>query len=238
MIRVEILEEVDSTNAEARRRAPVETPLWIAARRQTAARGREGRGWSSPSGNLSATLLLPRPGPLAELAKLSFHTALATADLLQHFAPSAEVSLKWPNDALLNGAKAAGILLESLGGCPTQLAIGVGINLDHAPPADQTRWPATSLAAETGHTPDFDAALALLVDRMAHWIALGDAEGFTAIRAAWLARAARLGQQIEARLARETLTGIFEDVDRDGALVLGTAHNRRRIAAADIFFPD
>ena len=233
-----LLDEVDSTNAEARRRAPVAAPLWIAARRQTAARGREGRRWESPAGNLAATLLLPRDDPPAALARLSFHAALAVADLLGQLAPGAEVRLKWPNDALLNGAKVAGILLESFGGTPAQLAIGIGVNLAHAPAAAEARWRPTSVAAETGSAPEPDAALGILAERLEHWLRLDAAEGFAPVRAAWLARAARLGQPIEARLASTTLTGRFEDVDTDGALVLGTAGGRRRIAAADIFFPD
>ena len=231
-----VLEEVDSTNAEARRRAPVTRALWIAARRQTAARGREGRAWSSPPGNLAATLLVPREEPPAALARLSFHAALAVADLFAHFAPRAAVTLKWPNDALLNGAKAAGILLENFGGRPAQLAIGIGINLAHAPGA--ARWRPTSIAAEVGQAPGFEAALGVLAARLDHWLAIEAGQGFAPVRAAWLARAARLGRPIEARLPAATLTGVFEDMDTDGALVLRTAEGPRRIAAADIFFPE
>lgn len=233
-----ILESVDSTNAEAGRRAPVPRPLWIAARCQTAAKGRQGRGWSSPEGNLAATLLLPRAGGPAALARLSFHASLAVADTLAGFAPAAEVTLKWPNDVLLNGRKASGILLENLGHSPAQLAIGIGINLRHAPPPEDTRWPATSLAAETGSQPGLEEALGRLATSLDDWLAIDAERGFVAVRDAWLARAARLGLRIEARLAGQTLSGIFEDVDRDGALVLGTADGPRRISAADIFFPE
>jgi len=233
-----ILEEVDSTNEEARRRIGAPRPLWIAARRQTAARGRQGRGWESPAGNLAATLLLPSDAAPAELAKLSFPAALAVADLFEHFAPEAAIATKWPNDVLLNGKKAAGILLENFGpgaGRRANLAIGIGINLAHHPDPAETRWPPSSLAAETGRTPGFDEALEVLAARLAHWLGAGD---FAAIRAAWLARAARLGEAIEARLPDRTLTGIFEDVDMDGTLVLRTPRGTERIAAADIHFPE
>ena len=181
---------------------------------------------------------MPREDPPAALARLSFHAALAVAELLEHLVPGAEVRLKWPNDALLNGGKAAGVLLESFGGRPTQLAIGIGVNLASAPPVEGARWRPTSVAAETGETPDVDAALGVLAERLDHWLRLDALQGFAPVRAAWLARAARLGQPIEARLPRATIAGRFEDVDMDGALVLGTADGRRRIAAADIFFPD
>jgi BirA family biotin operon repressor/biotin-[acetyl-CoA-carboxylase] ligase len=233
-----ILDEVDSTNEEARRRAPGTRPLWIAARRQTAGRGRQGRGWASPVGNLAATLLIGRDEAPGALATLSFHASLALADLFEQFAPEAEIATKWPNDALLNGRKAGGILLENFGpggGHKANLAIGVGINLAHHPDPGETRWPPTSLLAETGHAPDFETALEVLADRLDHWLGAGD---FAAIRARWLARTAHLGGTIEARLPQETVRGVFEDVDADGTLVLRTREGRRRIAAADIHFPE
>ena len=233
-----ILDEVDSTNEEARRRIGAPNPLWIAAHRQTAARGRQGRGWSSPPGNLAATLLIARDEPPGELAKLSFHASLAVADLFAHFAPGAEVATKWPNDALLSGKKAAGILLENFGagaGRKANLAIGIGVNLAHHPDPAETRWPPTSLRAVTGVEPDFMAALEVLADRLAHWLAVSD---FAVIRRVWLARATHLGKQIEARLPDRTVSGIFQDVDDDGALVLGTTEGVQRIAAADIHFPE
>lgn len=233
-----ILDAVDSTNAEARRRLRHPRPIWIAARRQTAGRGRQGRGWASPAGNLYATLLLGRDEPPAALARLSFRAALAAADLFAHYAPAAETATKWPNDVLLNGRKAAGILLENFGpgaGHQANLAIGIGINLAHHPDPADCRWPPTSLAAETGHAPGFDAALTVLAARLDHWLAV---PGFADVRAAWLARAAQLGRRIEVRLPDATLTGIFEDVDAEGALVLRTAHGPRRITAGDIHFAE
>ena len=237
-----ILDETDSTNEEARRRAPAPGPLWILARKQTAGRGRQGRDWSSPRGNLSATLLIGRDEAPGELAKLSFHASLAVADLLAHFAPGAEIATKWPNDTLLNGAKVAGILLENFGpggGHKANLAIGIGINLAHHPDPASSRWPPTSLVAETGRAPGIEEALLVLADHLDHW--LGYSSGgadFAVVRAAWLARASHLGQRIEARLANQTLTGIFEDVDAEGALVLRTPNGTRRISAADIHFPE
>jgi len=233
-----ILDEIDSTNEEARRRCPAARPLWIAARRQTAGRGRQGRDWASPAGSISATLLIGRDEPPAALATLAFHAGLALADLLAHFAPEAEVATKWPNDALLNGGKAAGILLENFGpggGRAANLAIGIGINLAHHPDPGETRWPPTSLLAETGRAPAFEAVLEFLAARLDHWLAAGD---FPAVRPHWLARAGHLGRPIEARLPRQTVTGIFEDVDADGTLVLRMPDGLRHIAAADIHFSE
>ncbi len=231
-----VLDETDSTNEEARRRAPsTEAPTWIMARHQTAARGRQGRAWASPRGNLSATLVLPRAPEPQVAATLSFDASLAVADVIAAHAPRAQVLLKWPNDVLAEGRKIAGILLESLG--QGRLAIGIGLNLAHHPPEAETRWPATSLRQLAGHAPAPEEALETLAAAFARWQGVRAAEGFGAIRAAWLARAAQRGGPIEVRLPAETLTGTFEDVDPTGRLVLTTPEGARSIAAGDVFFP-
>ena len=105
---------INSTNEEAKRRAAAGEPgpIWISAARQTAGRGRRGRSWDSPTGNLAATLML-RPGKSAtECAQLSFVAAIAAADMLRDFAPAADIRVKWPNDTLADGKKIAGILLN------------------------------------------------------------------------------------------------------------------------------
>src|SRR5918997_1594879 len=109
----EIFEVLDSTNAEALRRAAAGDagPLWILARRQTAARGRRGRAWSSPAGNFGATLLLR---PEGQPALRSFVAALGLFDAMVAVTGRPELfAIKWPNDVLLSGGKLAGILLET-----------------------------------------------------------------------------------------------------------------------------
>jgi BirA family biotin operon repressor/biotin-[acetyl-CoA-carboxylase] ligase len=232
-------EEIDSTNEEARRLASAgeRGPIWIAADRQTAGRGRRGRTWESPTGNLAATLLIVPDRPPAQCAQLSFVAAIAAADALARFAPSAEIKLKWPNDVLANGRKIAGILLESVsgGGDPYFLAIGVGINLAHFPP--DTEFPAVSLAALGPPAPNSREALAQLASRFAKWYDVWAAEGFTPIRDAWLARAAGLGGRIRARLSHEETSGVFEGIDQTGALMLlETSGKTRTISAGEVFF--
>jgi BirA family transcriptional regulator, biotin operon repressor / biotin---[acetyl-CoA-carboxylase] ligase len=230
---------LDSTNEEARRLASAgETgPLWIRADHQTAGRGRRGRSWESPSGNLMATLLLS-PGKAApDCAQLSFAAALAVSDALARFT-TAEVKLKWPNDVLANGAKIAGILLESAShgtAHPAWLAIGIGVNLKRYP--TDTEYPATSLAALGAEVPDASGALLELAATLAKWYEVWRADGFAPIRDAWLARARGLGQRIRARLQNEETTGVFEGIDANGALILREAKDRvRTIAAGEVFF--
>lgn len=209
---------------------------WVFAEAQTAARGRRGRPWRHPAGNFAASVILwPEGGP-ARAALRSFAMALALYDALEDLTGAgAALSLKWPNDVLVSGGKAAGILLETLpqGG----LAIGVGVNLIAVPPADSLEPGAlrpVSILQETGKRIAGRALLTPLAHHFARIEAQLAQEGFAPIRAAWLARAARLGETVTARLPRETVTGLFQTVDDTGAIVLDTDTGRRVIAAADI----
>jgi BirA family biotin operon repressor/biotin-[acetyl-CoA-carboxylase] ligase len=227
------LDEIDSTNAQARRLAQAgETgPLWILAGRQTAGKGRRGRSWDMEAGNLAATLLLRPEAPPAQAAQLSFAAALAVADLAAAFAPHAAITVKWPNDVLADGRKLAGILLEAERDC---LAIGIGVNLAGHPEA--TEFPATSLAALGLTPPRPDAALMVLAARFAHWQARWRTEGFECLRGAWLARAEGLGRPIRARLPHEERQGSFEGIDASGALLLREPGGVCAIAAGEVFF--
>lgn len=236
----ETLGTIDSTSLEASRRAATgeHGPLWLWAARQTAGRGRSGREWASPEGNLYATLLMPVVDDPARASLYSFVACLAVADTLDTLIGTSErTKLKWPNDALLDERKVAGVLLESgLTDGARWLSIGIGINLAHAPP--QTRWPSISVSEATGAmAPTPEATLDILTRTMDARIAQFDGGGFDAIRTEWLARAARLGEVIEARLPAETITGRFDTLDDDGAMLLQTGTGACRIHAADVFFP-
>jgi BirA family biotin operon repressor/biotin-[acetyl-CoA-carboxylase] ligase len=231
-------DEIDSTNAEARRRAVAgeSGPLWIAAARQSAGRGRRGRTWISPPGNLAATLLLRPEKAAGECAQLSFVAAIAAADMIA--AHTGDVAVKWPNDVLAGGRKIAGILLEAetaQGTATPWLAIGIGVNLAHFPPG--TEFPATSLAALGATPPPPREALTALAANLAKWYDIWRADGFAPIRDAWLARAGGLGARIRARLQNEEASGVFEGLDETGALLLNQGHGRvRTIAAGEVFF--
>lgn len=239
-----LLETVDSTNAEAARRAALlDRPTWILAREQTGARGRRGRPWATGAGNFAATLLL-RPGFGPEAAGLrSFVAALALYDALVKVTGRAEcLALKWPNDVLLSGGKLAGILLESAGAGAglSWLAIGIGVNLDHAPPPDALEGGAISpvaLRAGTGVQVSPEAFLDHLAPAFDRWERRLQAEGFAPLRAAFLARgSARRGAPVTARIGAEVVQGAFDGLDDRGALLLITVHGRRAIAAGEVFF--
>jgi len=232
-------DELDSTNAEARRRAEAGEggPLWITSARQTAGRGRRGRGWETGAGNLAATHLFLTARPPAEAAQVSFVAALAAADLAAAFVPSALITLKWPNDPMIAGRKTAGILVESgaaAGGL--WVAVGMGVNLA-TPPAASER-PATAFAEHmTAPPPKPTEALATLVERFAVWRALWERSGFAPIAEAWTSRAHGLGERCVARLPAETVEGVAEGLDATGALRLRTVDGKvRLITAGDVFF--
>jgi len=233
-------DELDSTNAEATRLAQAGEagPVWIAARRQSAGRGRRGRAWETGQGNLAATLLMTLDAPPAEAAQLSFMTALAAGDLIRAYGPSAPIAYKWPNDVLIGGEKACGILIESgpRAGQGLWLAIGVGVNLTSAP--EGTEFPATCLAAHiAGSPPAPEAALERLAQAMAERISTWRQSGFAPVREAWLDAAYGMGRPCVARLGRESVHGVAEALDIDGALVLRLDDGSpRRITAGDVFF--
>jgi BirA family biotin operon repressor/biotin-[acetyl-CoA-carboxylase] ligase len=237
---IEAYDELDSTNAEARRRAEAGEagPVWITARTQTAGRGRRGRAWSTDEGDLAATLLMTTEVPAAEAAQVSFLAALAAAELVDTCLGPGGAQLKWPNDVLVYGKKAIGILVES-GARPDKtlwLAVGVGVNLARHP-TDVER-PATSFAEHVvGRPPEPRQALEILAARFEHWRAVWAAEGFPAIARAWTERAYGLGQACEARLPNRTVNGVAEGMEPDGALRLRLADGTvERITAGDVFF--
>lgn len=242
-----VLDRTDSTNAHAMRLAPsLSGPAWIMAREQTAGRGRRGRAWVMPAGNFAATLVMRPSGQAQDAARLGFVAGLAVHDALAAACgPAARLAIKWPNDVLLNGGKVSGILLEGLGAGGTAgvdlLAVGIGVNLAAAPTASEVEaeaLPPVSVASETGHAVSPDDFLDLLAPAFAHWQARLARDGFSPVRAAWMARAAKLGQTITARTGHHTRSGRFDGIDEAGALILTTAQGREVVPAADIYFAE
>lgn len=242
--RLVALDSIDSTNEEARRRIaavpgglPEGTLIWAAE--QTAGRGRRGRSWSSPRGNLYLSLVLRPACAPAAAAQLGFVAAVALAETLAALLPGPErVRLKWPNDVLVDGAKVSGILLEAgsaTAGRLDALILGVGVNLASRP--DSGLYKTISLR-EAGAATDPADLLERFAERFLAWYDIWRREGFAPLRAAWLDRAAGLGQTIEVRLDHETLVGRFATLDETGALALDLPDDGRRlVAAGDVFFP-
>ncbi len=231
------LETVGSSNAEAlaRARAGERGPLWITAGAQTSGRGRSGRVWVSPRGNLYATLLLSEPCTPVEAPQLGFVSGLALYDAIAQCAPElrSKFAVKWPNDLLLGGAKLAGILIESESTPVLSAAIGIGVNCASHP--EETPYPATDLlsaGAKVAPKRLFDALSAAMQQRLLEWRRGG---GFAQIRADWLARAAGLGEQIKVRLSDREFCGRFDGLDEAGRLLLDQAGQLVTVTAGDVF---
>ena len=241
-IPVVVLDEVDSTNAEALRRAVGghTGPLWVIARTQSAGRGRQGRPWVSPPGNLYCSLLVETDLAAGNANGLSFVAALAVHDTVAEFlheaGGAAELRLKWPNDVLVDGAKLSGILLEGTStgsGGAGAMAIGMGINVTHHPQLGAYR---TTCLANVGVSVSAESVFARLERVLERWIAeWAGGDGFALVRDAWLARAKGIGEEVEVRLPNQNLRGMFVGLDEAGAMVLRESTGaERRIFAGDL----
>lgn len=236
--RVLCLDEIDSTNSEAMRRARSGDagPLWIMAASQTTGRGRSGRYWTSDGGNLFASLLLRPDCSLDTALQLSLVAGIAVFDAVEKLTDGtlrvAGLTLKWPNDLLIGTRKLAGILIESAGmAAPGTYAviIGTGLNLSHAPEG------AASLADHRA-TVTPSEALEVLATEMDSWLGIwGNGSGFDRIREAWQARAFEVGRPIRVKLGNDVEHGRYGGIDETGALRLLGSNGERRITTGDVF---
>lgn len=211
---------------------------WLRAVRQSGGRGRQGRAWQSPPGNLHASTLVllspgdPPPGTLALVAAVALHEAVAIV------APGNAVRIKWPNDLILGNAKLAGILLERVG---QRVVAGFGVNVVAAP---EVPGRATTSLAALGVAADAGQIAALVSERFAHWLAVWHRGALQQVRVAWLAAAhppgtalsVATGEAAGGDAAGERIDGLFDGLDSDGALRLRLADGGiRAIHAGDVF---
>jgi BirA family biotin operon repressor/biotin-[acetyl-CoA-carboxylase] ligase len=229
------LETTESTNDDARKAAETGTAegLAIWALEQKSGRGRRGRPWQSPPGNLYCSVLLRPELEVKNFGFYSFIVALAISDVVRGLLPDAIVELKWPNDVLVGGKKISGILLES-GTTQGQgwLVIGMGVNVRHFP--ENPLYPVTSLMAEGIEPPPLEDMLQLLLRTLGNWCDILKNLGFPPVRAAWLDRA-RKGKML-ARLPDQEIAGTFGDLDNQGNLRLILPDGTERcITTGDVF---
>lgn len=246
---------IGSTNAEALEAAAAGDPggIWFAARQQTAGRGRRGRIWESPHGNLAATLLIVPDCDPTLSATLGFVAGVSLSRALAVVLPNglvrigldgsdtrdgqSRIALKWPNDVLADGAKLAGILLEAhkLPDGRQAVAIGIGVNVVAAPQG--LPYPATSLQ-ELGVSRGADDVFAALSDAWTETFGLwNDGRGIAEILTQWRASAAGIGAPVAVNQDGAVLRGIFESIDDVGRLIVRVEDDRRiAITAGDVHF--
>lgn len=236
--RVAHLASVGSTNDEARRRALAGDAgcLWVVAREQSEGRGRRGRAWTSPPGNLYASALLIDPSPIAIASQIGFVAGVALRRALDDLGADDEIRLKWPNDLVWRGAKLAGLLVEGVALPDGRLAciVGIGVNCVGAP--TNLAYAANHLSHVLSHAVSAETLFARLAPRFAETLALWSrGAGFAAIRTHWLAHAAGLGEPIRVVGAQGLREGVFSTLDEHGRLVLTSARGRELIEAGDLF---
>lgn len=257
----------DSTNSDAKKAAEAGEPegLVIQANRQTAGKGRQGRNWESPEGNLYASILLrPKCSP-QEAGHYSFIAALAVHDTISSFLPNADTKLKWPNDVLVNDKKISGILLEtelnqkpcnaficdpagnvpstpyhSAGSEPMKPPLIewliIGIGINILHYPESALYPTTSLSELLANpTQQVQPVLDILLQNLQKWRNLLLQKGFSPIRSEWL-KQAKTGRII-AKLPNETIDGFFYDLDNNGNLILRLeTGSERAVSAGEVFF--
>ncbi len=220
------LPETPSTNDWIRsHHATLQDGQWVHADRQTAGRGRMGRPWDAPAGNLAASVwVVPRSGE-GPPAELCFVAALALHDACAAHVRPGRLMLKWPNDLLLDGGKLSGILLEREG---QGVIIGIGVNLAHAPAI-----PGRSTSALPAPAPAPAVFLCQLAAAFAARRSQWAGQGFATIRADWLARSHPIGAPLRLT-AGEQLQGRFAGLGDDGALRLEVAGVVHLVHAGDV----
>ncbi len=232
-------DKLGSTNQEGldRARRGDRGRLWIRALAQTQGRGRIGRTWSSPPGNLYASLLLVDPSEPRCAPQIGFVAGVALARAVRRL-PGADhdLRLKWPNDLVHRGAKLAGILIEGCRRPDGALAcvIGFGVNcVSHPVGLD---YPTTDIGEVTGLPPSADDLGKILAIEMADAISLWNrGQGFASLREAWLGLALEKGTPLTVKTSSATTFGWFDTIDEAGRLRLRTDLGVVTIEAADVF---
>jgi BirA family biotin operon repressor/biotin-[acetyl-CoA-carboxylase] ligase len=231
-------EVLESTSSLVKQRAEAgeDEGLAVLALRQSAGRGRQGRGWESPAGNLYLSLLLRPAVPLRDAPQWSFVAAVALAETLKPLLPeAAQPSLKWPNDLLLQGAKAAGILVET-GIAPTHsldwICIGIGVNIMSKPSLPDR--PTACLAEYLPNPPTPDALAAALLQALSHWHETRLRQGFESIRDAWLRHGPAMDAAVSVKRDGALLEGAFAGLSPEGGLKLAKGSEVQLILAGEI----
>ncbi|GAA5107162.1 biotin--[acetyl-CoA-carboxylase] ligase [Bartonella jaculi] len=241
---VESYESVDSTNLIAQRKAQAghQGYLWVVAQEQSQGRARRGRTWSSPKGNLYSSLLLTDDIVHQTAAQLGFVAGISVVEAVKQFIPDEKqmngvVSLKWPNDILLRGAKSSGVLLEIFKLTPQQyaLVIGIGMNVKHH--YDGAPYPTSSLKNIGLHINAGQLFTALTESFSKNYLLWKKSGGCDIIREKWLLYSAHLGQHVKVVNDEKVIEGIFDGLDKDFNCIIKQKNGQQAIiTAGDVHF--
>ncbi|WP_174767399.1 biotin--[acetyl-CoA-carboxylase] ligase [Bartonella kosoyi] len=243
---IESYKSVDSTNLIAQRKAQTghQGYLWIVAQEQLQGRARRGRAWNSPKGNLYCSLLLMDDIVHQTAAQLGFVAGVSVAEAIKQFIKAEKktgndniVSLKWPNDILLRGAKSSGILLEILK-LPSQqdaLVIGIGINVKYN--YEDALYPTSSLQSIGLHIEAEQLFTVLTESFSRNYLLWKQPKGCEIIRNKWLLYSAHLGKYVKVMNDEKIVEGIFDGLDRDFNGIIKQKNGQTAIiTAGDVHF--
>lgn len=201
---------------------------------QTAGRGRMDRSWSSPEGQGVWLSVLLRPDMPAESAPLiTFCCALAMAKAVREVT-ALDATIKWPNDLVLQGKKLCGILLEM--GFDAQgyyVVAGTGLNVRRGAYPDELADRATSIE-EWAAVPDRGAIIAAYLRELEDAVSAVEQHGFAGIAEDFRRECITLGSKVHVLGTDDDFTGMAEDIDETGALLVRTGGELRRVLAGDV----
>ncbi|MCL2590800.1 MAG: biotin--[acetyl-CoA-carboxylase] ligase [Betaproteobacteria bacterium] len=208
------------------------------ATRQSAGRGRRGRQWLAWPGASLTFSVLWRFAPGAPVpAGLSLVVGLALACTLEKLGVSA-VTLKWPNDVLVNGAKISGILVEVSPERGGTLAAVIGIGLNLRLPADAAipdqGGSVTDLTRELGEVPSREMLLAAILSELHPMLTAYGGSGFGLLRETWQQRNAFANLPVRVSGDGLDVTGSCLGVDEEGALLVRVGDGMHRVYAGDV----
>lgn len=228
-------ETIGSTNAEARKRAEKgavdRTVIW--ASEQTAGRGRHGRDWSSPPGNLYLSVVCRPDCAVSQAPQLGFVVGVAMAGAIRALS-DIPVVLKWPNDLLVDGRKVSGLLLESADdghGRVAWVVAGIGVNVESHPETLVDTTDLRTLGAEFSVEDLIEAFLPRLFDLQDAW----SRDGFAPIRDQWTTHALPFGTAISVKMPDGAISGHFEGIDAAGNMAVRHDGRLVHVAAGDVF---
>lgn len=238
------MEEAGSTNQEAAALAENGAPegTVVIADHQSRGRGRKQRNWFSPPGTgIYISLVLKPPITPAEAPRITLLAAVAGAETLRHLT-GLDISIKWPNDLLVNGKKISGILTEMSAGMDAvnHIIVGIGINVNTSNESlpDEIRDIATSARAETGSVHSRSSIVRSLLEYFELYYDLFLRGEFHKILTRWKELSGIIGRKIQVDGINSRISGTVLDVNDDGVLILkdgeGVIH---RVFSGDVILP-
>ncbi len=202
----------------------------VSAKMQTKGRGRRAHSWISQEGNLFVSFAFRIE--LTDLSQIVILSAVAIFKTISHFIKNSDIKIKWPNDILINNEKISGILFEKADN--DFWVMGVGINIVSNPQIENNNYKTTSFN-KLGVIIDRIRVLEYFVDVFDNLLEQYNLYGFDKIKQTWLDNAYNLGNSVIIKQANDIIEGKFLTIDDNGALILQSKNEIKKIIVGDLF---